>query len=208
MRQRVWAQAWGFAWLRSVLAMLVWLVWERTEFQLGASSPTCLISYLGVLLQTPKSSPFPQTPEMASLGRKRGSLYLALIINAAKPFETSRPGLPQPEKQGLPFRSAPGPWAPRLSARGGSRLGARGIFQSARRPRTRRMPRPITCLVIGIYWLLMSSCFSIQETPHIPQPQQSPKSLFIHRDSQTGPCQFPLEELADKNHQMIGCTHS
>ena len=45
----------------------------------------------------------------------------------------------------------------------------------------------------------MSSCFSIHKPLTLfHSPQQSPKSLFIHRDSQTGPCQFPLEGLLIK----------
>lgn len=45
----------------------------------------------------------------------------------------------------------------------------------------------------------MSSCFSIHKALTLfHSPQQSPKSLFIHRHSQTGPCQFPLEGLLIK----------
>ena len=144
MHQWVWAQAWGLAGLRSAL------VWDCTGGVPAIQQLPNLPDQLpgGVIANT-KQQPYPrlqrQNLEEGNLG-----VYICVIINAAKPSETSRPGLPQPEKQGLPFRS--GPWVSGAPP-------AWPVEEAASVPRACSkcaeaedpwMPPPITCLVIGI----------------------------------------------------------
>ena len=110
--------------------MLVWLVWERTEGVPAVRQLPNLPDQLpgGVIANTKQQAALPQTPEMASLGRKRGSLYL-YNNKRCKAIRNIQAWTTSAREAGLAFEiRAPGLGRPACLP-GGSRLGARGIFK-------------------------------------------------------------------------------